>query len=387
MISWISLTGIAVGTMALVIVLSVYNGIGNLTQSLFNSFDPGLLVQPTKGKTFHTSTIDLDALQHIDGVEAVSQIAEENAWVTYNQSQSIVQLRGVDDHYPAITGIDTMIYDGQYILNSANSDPLSDSTLITHYLIIGGQIYYDLGIRSHSMQPLAVHIPHRGGGIGLSIEEAFNNGYAYPAGNFYIQEDIDSRYILADIDFVRQLMDYTSDECTSLAIAVADNAPRSTQQQVAQLLGPDYTVKNRFEQQPLYYKIFRQERFGIYLILSLIILISTLSLVASLSLLIIDKRRDCSTLRSMGMESAELRRTFFYEGILISAVGVVIGMVVGFVVCFIQQQFGIIKMGSSNFVVAAFPVAIHAIDFGITFLLVMALSTLSVFLTVRRAKL
>lgn len=381
-ISWISLAGIGVGTMALIIVLSVYNGIGQLTQSLFNAFDPSLLVQPAKGKTFSASTIDFDALTKVKGVEAVSQIAEENAWITHGQNQSIVQLRGVDGNYTKITGIDTLLYDGEYLL----ADTLYDDSTAVNYLVLGGQIAYDLGLSAHSVRPMAVHIPHRGGGIGHSMEEAFNTGYAYPIGTFYIQEEIDARYVVAHIDFVRQLMNYAPDECTSLAISLSPSASAKAQQQIEQILGPGFTVKNRLQQQPLYYKIFRQERFGIYLILSLIILISTLSLVASLSLLIIDKRRDIRTLQSMGMERSQLRRTFFLEGVLISTVGVAAGLLAGFVICFIQQQFGLIPMGNGNFVTTAFPVAMRLVDFITTFLLVTGLSTLAVFFTVRRAR-
>ena len=147
-------------------------------------------------------------------------------------------------------------------------------------------------------------------------------------------------------------------------------------------MGDHLTVKDRFEQQPIYYKIFRSERLGIYLILALIVLISTLNLVASLSLLVLDKKRDIATLRSMGMQRADIRLTFRIEGMMISAVGVVVGLLLGFLICFIQQQFGIVKMGD-NFIVSAFPVAMRAIDFLLTFLLVMAISTLSVFLAVR----
>lgn len=375
-ISWISLTGIAVGAMALIIVLSVYNGIGNLTQSLFNAFDPPLLVEPTEGKTFDINTIAYDDLCAMPNVTSVSQIVEENAWVTYNQNQSIVQLRGVDDKYPQITGLDTMIHMGNYLLHADN----------LNFLLLGGEVFYQLGIRLTSNVPIAVHIPRRQKSIGYTMDDAFNNGYAYPAGMFYIQQDIDSKYIVADVDFVRSLMDYGPSECTSLAININPKGAKHTQADVEELLGPNFTVKNRFEQQPLYYKIYRNERFGIILILSLIILISTLSLIASLSLLIIDKHHDVKTLRSMGMTTKQLRQTFFTEGIMISMVGVVIGMVVGFILCFIQQQFGVIKMGD-GFAVSAFPVAMRLIDFVATFVLVILLSSISVYFTVRRAKL
>ena len=380
-ISWISLIGIAVSTTALIVVLSVYNGIGNLTQSLFNSFDPHLLVQPAKGKTFHLSTIDYSALSATEGVAAVSQIVEENAWITYHHNEAIVSLRGVDSSYPRVTGLDTLLYEGTYQLAAPMDDGWQQ-----YFLLFGAEVYYNLGIREASNMPVAVHIPKRGVSLGMTMDEAFNTGYAMPGGNFYIQQDIDTRYVVADIAFVRQLMDYSDDECTSRAIALPPRANADkVKASVRRLLGDEFTVKDRFEQQPIYYKVFRSERLGIYLILALIVLISTLNLVASLSLLVLDKKRDIATLRSLGMPRSNIRRIFRTEGVMISAIGVVAGLLLGFVICFLQQHFGIVKMGN-NFVVSAFPVAMRGIDFLITFLLVMSLSSLSVLLAVRKSK-
>ena len=386
-ISWISLAGIAVSTMALVIVLSVYNGIGKLTQTLFNVFDPELVIQPAKGKTFHTSDIDYAAIKALPTVSRVSEIAEENAWLTRRQAESIVQLRGVDTAYAALSGIDTMIYDGEYLLNGTWLDPDGILQPIP-YMVFGAEIFYSMGLNASSNEPVAIHIPKRGSGLGLTVEDAFNNGYAYPAGNFFIQQDIDNRYVITHIDLVRQLMDYAPDEVTALAVQTTGtrSALNRSKKALRQILGPEFTVKDRFEQQPLYYKIFRSERLGVYLILSLIVLISTLNLIASLSLLIIDKRKDIATLRSMGMPTEQIRRTFVSEGLLISLVGVAVGMFVGFVICLLQQQFGIVKMGHGNFISPAFPVAMRPLDFLITLLLVMTLSALSVLFTVRRAK-
>ena len=186
LISWISLAGITVSTIALVVVMSVYNGIGELTQSLFNVFDPELLVEPSQGKTLHTSEIDYDALSHVDGVANVSQIVEENAWITMRQAEAIVQLRGVDSTYGASSGLDTMLAEGQYLLKSRDS--LGDFP----FLLMGWNIMIRLGVNSMTNMPLAVHIPKRGSSsLGFSLDEAFNNGYAYPAGTFRIQEEID----------------------------------------------------------------------------------------------------------------------------------------------------------------------------------------------------
>ena len=388
-ISWISLIGIAVSTAALIIVLSVYNGIGQVTQTLFNSFDPELVVQPAQGKTLHLHDIDYDALCRTDGVATVSQIAEENAWMTYRHNEAIVSLRGVDGNYHLVTGLDTLLYEGIYRFTDtvAAPDDEGDTMLTTvHYLLMCAEVYYNLGVRDVSNIPVAIHIPKRGVALGLTMDEAFNTGYALPGGNFYIQQDIDNLYVVADIQFVRSLMDYAPDECTALAVSLSPSAKvGKVKENIALLIGDTFTVKDRFEQQPIYYKVFRSERLGIYLILALIVLISTLNLVASLSLLILDKTHDIATLRNMGMTRRQIRGVFRIEGIMIAAIGIVAGLLIGFIVCFLQQHFGIVKMGN-DFVVSAFPVAMRPIDFLLTFLLVMGLSTLAVLFAVRKSR-
>lgn len=393
-ISWISLVGITVSTLALIVVMSVYNGIGELTQSLFNVFDPELIVEPAEGKTFHTSQIDYDAVANADAVANVSQIVEENAWLTLRQAEAIVQLRGVDEGYGRACGLDTLIAEGEYLLKAESDDWGMESEDIDYepapqldYVLLGWNIMIRMGVNSMTNTPLALHIPKRGSSsIGFSMDEAFNNGYAYPAGAFRIQEEIDDLYVIADIDFVRRLMSYAPDEVTALAITLKDSKQlASTKRQLQSLLGDGFTVKDRFEQKPLYYKIFRSERLGVFLILSLIVLISTLNLIASLSLLIINKRKDIATMRALGMDRQQIRRVFFTEGILIALVGVVAGLVLGFVTCLLQQHFGIVKLGA-NAIVDAFPVAMRLVDFVATFLVVTLLSTLVVAFTVRRAK-
>ena len=383
LISWISLAGIAVSTLALVVVMSVYNGIGELTQTLFNVFDPELIIESDKGKTFSTDDIDYQALKAVDNVAVVSEIVEENAWLTLHQSEAIVQLRGVDASYHIGCGLDTMLTDGQYILKETTEYGNRN------YLLFGWNIMMRMGVNSMTNTPVAVHIPKRGTtSLGFSIDEAFNNGYAVPAGAFSIQEEIDNRYVVADIDFVRELMSYDRCEVTSLAVSFNDHssrAVRSSKKQIQSLLGDNFTVKDRYEQKPLYYKIFRSERLGVFLILSLIVLISTLNLIASLSLLIINKRKDIYTLKAIGMERKDIQRVFFSEGVLIALVGCVGGMLLGFIVCILQQRFGIVKLGA-NAVVDAFPVAMRFVDFAATFIVVTLLSSLVVTFTVRRAK-
>ena len=215
-ISWISLVGLMVSTAALIIVLSVYNGIGELTKSLFNTFDPELVIEPSEGKTFRLTEIGLPDIVATEGVAEVVPLASESAWMTYGDQQAIVTLRGVGDGYHRLTGLDTLLNDGHY--------QIADNTLI-----VGGEIFYRLGMKIPSALPAAVHIPKRGTtAMGLTLDEAFNIAYAYPVANFFIQQDIDNRYVVTDITLVRRLMNYAPDECTSLALRLEPSANPST---------------------------------------------------------------------------------------------------------------------------------------------------------------
>ena len=373
-ISWISLIGITVASAALIVVLSVYNGIGQVTQGLYSVFDPALSIRPVHGKSFHTTAIAYDSLRSLPGVAAVSEVAEENAWLTCHSGEAIVSLRGVDDAYLSVSGLDTMIHAGEYLL--------SDSS--RYYLLLGSGLYHMLGLQHTSAAPITVNIPHREGrSMGLTPQEAFNTAYAYPAGTFFVQKDVDSRYAVCHIDMTRSLMDYADDEVSSLSLALTGTRRISAVRRDIEALLPsgELRVLDRAEQQPLYYKIFRSERLGVILVLSLIVMIATLNLVASLTLLVIDKRRDIQTFRALGMPARKVRRTFMLEGMLIAWLGILAGMAIGFVVCIVQQHFGIVKMGGENFIVDAFPVAMRWQDFAITLVLVGAISSVAATLT------
>lgn len=376
--------------MALIVVLSVYNGIGELTQNMFNIFDPELKIEPAQGKSLHLDAIGYDSITRIDGIERAMPIVEENAWLTYEEHGAIVTLRGVTDEYGQATGLDSSLIVGSYCLrDEALSNVIAEEGVLPMApidgVVLGSEIYYNLGIKQLSNTPIAIHIPRRANGIGMSMDEAFNNAYAMPMGAFMVQQEIDNRYAVADIELVRHLLDYDDDECTCIAITLDKGANVTAMKtQLRQLLGADYSVKDRMDQQPLYYKIFRSERLGIILILALIVMISTLSLAASLSLLIIDKKHDIATLRSMGATKRQLRRLFFTEGEMICFIGIIVGLLLGFMICFIQQQYGIIKMGN-NFIVDAFPVSMRGVDFVITLAVVGLISTLSVWLSTRRS--
>lgn len=381
-ISRVSLGGIIVCAFSLIVVLSVYNGIGQLTQQLFSVFDPELLVEPVAGKHFRCDTATLERLRHIDGVAAVAPIVEEKAWATYRGQQAIVQLRGIDNHYVNQTRLDTMLADGVWAVGEDNPDAMPT-------MVLGGELYYRLGISRYSNAPLQLLIPRRGVALGTTVEDAFNGAEVFPTGYFVIQQDVDNRYAVCDIALVRRLLDYDDNECSALSVSLTPRADlRQVRQQLTALLAdacPDaqFQCRDRFEQQPLYFKVFRSERLAIYLILSLITLVASLTLVASMRLLVIDKRTDSTTLRALGLTAGDVRRVYTWQGMMIVATGCVVGLLAGFVVCLLQQRYGLVKMGD-NFVTPYFPVAMRGVDFLAVFAIVMAIGTLGVVATVRQ---
>ena len=376
-ISLISLIGICIGTMALVIVLSVYNGFGKVIEQLGNVFNPELLIEAKEGKTFHLADFPIDEISEIDGVAVFSSSVEENAWLTYRKNETIVTLRGVSDNYHQWSGIDSLVDRGEYLLTDEELD----------FAVLGYGIFYDLGINLRDPNyRIRVNIPKRKKSLSLNLTENFNSGYLFPAGHFSIHDESDQKYVLTNIDFARNLLNYADDEVTSVQIGLKKNANvAKIQKKIKTLLGDDYSIKNRHEQQELFHKVYRSEKVMIYIILLFIVFIATFNLIGSIYLLMIDKKKDIAILKSMGMTFKDVRKVFFFEGIIISSVGAVAGVAVGVVFCAIQQYFKIIKV-SETFVMDSFPVSIQIADIVTVLLLVSFISIFSVGLTVSRMK-
>ena len=376
-ISLISLIGICIGTMSLVIVLSVYNGFGKVIERMSNIFDPTLLIEASEGKTFHLSDFPVEEIKRIEGVAVFSTVVEETAWFNHRKKQAIATLKGVSDNFHQWNGIDTLTEDGNYIL----SDDYGE------YAVMGYEIFESLGISLRDPNGIVrVNIPKRGKSLSMNLSENFNSGYLVPAGFFFLHEEANKNYVLADIDFARRLLNYSDDEVTSVQLGLSKNAnERKVQKKIKALLGDTYTVKNRQEQQVLFHKIYRSEKVMIYLILLFIIFIATFNLIGSIYLLIINKRKDITILKSMGMHFKEIRKIFFLEGIIISSVGILIGIIAGVCICALQQFFGLIKMGD-GFIIDAFPVNIQLLDVLIVTIIVLFISAFSVGLTVSRMK-
>jgi lipoprotein-releasing system permease protein len=353
-ISSISVAGVTVGTMALIIVLSVFNGLETLVRSIFNTFDPDLKITPATGKTFIPDSSRLALLSNVNGIACYSLCIEEDALLKYGEKQYIATIKGVDDNYSQVTGIDSSMWDGDFILRSEQGRP---------FAIPGIGIANYLGLRVNFITPLNIYVPKRTGSADLNPENAFVRNYIFPSGIYQVEQEYDSKYVFVPIDFARDLLEYDS-EVTSLEIKFDNESlASSVQKNVTGIFGKNFIVQNKYEQQEIFYKVMRSERLAIFFILTLILIIASFSIIGSLTMLIIEKERDIEILRSLGADNTLIRKIFIFEGWLISIFGAIAGIVLGFIICRIQQTYGIIRLQGDSLIMHAYPVVLKVKDF------------------------
>jgi lipoprotein-releasing system permease protein len=353
-ISSISVAGVTVGTMALIIILSVYNGLETLVRSIFNTFDPDLKITPATGKTFIPDSVRLTLLSNINGIACYSECLEENALLKYGEKQYVAAVKGVDDNYAQVTGIDSSMWDGEFILRSDKGRP---------YAIPGIGIANYLGMRVNFITPLSIYVPKRTGSTDLDPEDAFVRNYIFPSGIYQVEQEYDSKYVFIPISFARELLEYNS-EVTSVEIKFKNHVKEAAvQKDVSRIFGKGFIVQNKYEQQEIFYKVMRSERLAIYFILTLILIIASFSIIGSLTMLIIEKERDIEILKSLGADNTLIRKIFIFEGWLISIIGAFAGIILGFTVCWIQQKYGIVRLQSESLIMDAYPVVMKIKDF------------------------
>jgi len=362
--------GVTIGTMALIIVLSVFNGFEKLVISLFDSFNPDFQITLKEGKTFPGTDIPEELLREMPGVVYLAEVLEENALMRYKDKQAIVTLKGVGNDFQRMTGVDTMMAEGRFLLQDGSKD----------FAVLGYGIAYYLNANLKDyLHPIAVFVPSRTRKIGGALDQAFSQELIFPSGFFSIQQDFDDKYAIMPIRFVRKLLDY-SNEVTAIEIKVREGADRvELQQQIEAAVGERFFVKNRFQQQELLYNIMKSEKWAIFLILTFILLLATFNVVGSLSMLILDKKKDIAVLQSLGANLKLIKRIFMTEGLMITFIGALTGMILGGAICWLQQAYGLIRMGGpdSTFVVNSYPVWMQPVDFILVFLTVMLIGYLA----------
>ena len=377
LISWISVAGIMAGSFAMIVVLSVFNGFEGLVQSLYHVFDPDLKITAARGKTFGEDTTRMAQLRNIEGVWYVTGVVEETALLRYANKQHVAVLRGLGPEFQQNSRLDSMIIDGRMVL----SDSLRD------YIIPGAGVAWQLGINLRDeINPIIIYLPRRGKSSMITPDQAFNSAPVYASGVFSVQQDFDTRYILTSLRLARTLMTYTN-ELTSIELRIKPGYnPEIVEAKARTILGNDFVIKNRYQQQEMLYKIMKAEKWAVFLILSFIILISAFNVIGSLTMLILDKRKDITILEAMGAGSRVVRRIFFIEGLIISLGGAVAGISLATVVCVLQQRFGFVKLGNegSTFVVNAYPIDMQPIDFLFTISIVAVIGIVASWLPPRQ---
>ena len=378
-ISSISVIGVAVATMALVIVLSVFNGFHDLVASLFTSFDPQLKVVPVEGKTAPADDPILTKIRLLPQVDVATETVEDQALAIYNDHQAMVKIKGVDDNFAELSHITDILYgDGAFSLHAANLE----------YGTVGIRLAQNLGIGAQWDGFLKIYAPKKEGqldmtnpGDGFVVDSLNSPGVLFAVK----QAKYDKNYIITSISFARNLFGQQgmlSDLELRLKPGSNLDAVKAEMQQIA---GNKYKVLDRFEQQEDTFKIMSIEKMIAYIFLTFILVVACFNIIGSLSMLIIDKKNDVVTLRNLGANDKQITRVFLFEGRMIAVIGAVIGIGLGLLLCFLQQQYGFVRLGDSegSFIVDAYPVSVHYSDVAIIFVTVIAVGWLAVWYPVR----
>ncbi len=380
-ISLISVIGVAVATMALVIVLSVFNGFHDMVAGFFTNFDPQLKVVPVQGKTVPADDPILTKISHLPQVSVATGTIEDMALAIYDGKQAMVTIKGVDDNFPQLTHITEILYgDGQFQLHTAN----------LQYGTPGIRLAQKLGLGASWKGYLKIYAPQREGQLdmtdpqsGFVVDSLISPGVVFSVN----QGKYDKSYMITSLGFAQNLFNQQG-MVSALELRLKPGSDlEGVKAQMQKLAGDKYRVLDRFEQQSDTFKIMKVEKLMAYIFLTFILIVACFNIIGSLSMLIIDKKDDVVTLRNLGASDKQIRRIFLFEGRLISFFGAILGILLGLLLCWLQQQYGFVKMGSSDgtFVVNAYPVSVHYDDVFIIFLTVIATGWLAVWYPVRRS--
>ena len=371
-ISIISTLVVMFGTMALIIALSVFNGLEDVIKNLHATFNPDIEISSVKGKSFPTNKAWLERIEAIPGVMTVTEVIEDDALLRYREGQMVVRVKGVSDNFLQQTRLDTaMIYGRLKLKERARS-----------FAVIGRGVQYTLSISlRNDFDPLEFWYPRKSKKVNLSSlnpEKQFNRKKIFPIGVFSLEQSYDARYVFVPLDFVKELLDY-GNKRTSLEIKVNDsNEISAIQDKLKKLLGDEFYVKNSEEQEASLLRAIKIEKLFVYITLSFILAVASFNIFFALMMLVIDKKKDIAILQAMGAHSVFIRRIFFSEGVIIAFSGAFLGLLLGAIVCLLQQKYGFVSMGTTRTVISAYPVKLEWQDFiytGFTIVIITALSS------------
>lgn len=350
-ISVVAAVAVGVPVAAMVILLSVFNGFEGLVRGLYSDFDPEIVVVPVQGKVFES--IDRERLMVVEGVEQVSMVLEGDVLLSYRGRQRQATLRGVDSLYGDVVSIEGMVMAGEWKLRHGEVEQA----------VVGAGVAYDLGLNVQLLDPVEVFVPRRGSFSPLIPMDGYRVRELYPAGVFRLDAETDGRYILAPIEVAQVLMDYPGG-VSAVMVKTGDDV-RAVQSRLREILGDGARVLTREEQKASLYAIMKYEKWGIFLITLMVMVIASFAIVGSMMMLIIDKQPGSATLMAMGGTSSLVRGVFVRAGMIIAGLGALSGMVLGLGICWAQQAWGLVKIPARTFLVEAYPVVIRGLDLAI----------------------
>jgi len=377
-ISGISVIGIILCTVALILILSVFNGFGDFIGGLYDAFNPDLKVTPETGKVFVPKEQDLNTIIALEGVTGISKTLEENAMFEYGQNNDFGIIKGVDEYYKTVTAIDTSVMRGSYALKEGS----------VYYAVLGQGMEGKLSVNVRdAFRPLSVYMPRRTASTS-PMSSPLKKKKLVPAGTFAIyQSDFDDQYVLVSLSFVQDLLSYKGGEVSALEIKLdplVNSAP--TISKIKEILGPEYAVKDRYEQDEAFFRIMKLEKWMAYMILTFTLLLVAFNMIGSLWMLVIEKKHDISILKSLGATPNMVRTIFLTEGTMLTFIGLGIGFAIAIVLVLLQQQFGIVALeGGDAFIVQAYPVSMRLADFILIFFTVLFIGLLASVLPAMRA--
>lgn len=373
-IAWISITAIAVGSAALIIVLSVFNGFEGLVKGLYTDFYADVRIMPATGKSFHISSAQLQSVKNTAGVSVLSFVAEEKA-VLNGAFQTIIVLKGVDENYTSVTRINTPDHlpRGSFTLGTVDAPQL----------VVGAGIENAAGVDVDRHVPLTVFLPNKEASR-LTADDGLNSFNLVPAGTFLVQQDFDNKYAFTNLPFLKYMLGMAPDEFSAVEIKVTDD-PNRVKANLQSVLGNKFVVETRYEQNKSLYAVMQVEKWVIYGILSLILVVSAFNMIGALTMLVLEKQKDIAVLQAMGASEQKVQRIFLTEGLLLAGVGGGAGILLATIFCWIQLTYKPIKLGGNTFIIDYYPVKMMPFDFVLVVLTILFIAVVASWIPSRKA--
>lgn len=376
-IAWVSVAAIVVGTASLIIILSAFNGFEGLVRSLYASFYTDIRVESVRGRILQADTETIRKIRSLQGVRAVSVVIEEKAVLQLGDYQTIVQMKGVESGYPDVAGVSDRIVRGRFETGNADRPRA----------VLGIGVENAIGVLSdRSLMPVTVYLPRKGAVDLTDPLNALSQGEIFPAGSFAVQPEFDNKVVFTDLDYLRSQLGYAAHECTAIEMSLTEaEQAEEVRQAVQALLGPKVSVLDKYEQNRTLYTTIRMEKWAIYAIFSLILLVAAFNMIGALSMLVLEKQRDIQVLKAMGADELLIQRIFLSEGLLLAGIGLTLGMMVAVILLALQQTYGFVPLQGQTFLIDHYPVRMLPGDFILVAATVLGIGLLASWFPARKA--